>query len=473
MQLSSFADIPIELLPIVFQFIVKPSHLATLCLVNSTFRDLAVSQLYESVHIYPWHNEAKTRVVQLFTTLRDNADLARYVQKLGEFTPRHYCVLIKDFPKALSTDKLETTWSTCTHGLKNCVNLRHCTWTRDGSLDNAIFEALLHCHKLKELEINGHHDGQYDPEVLCRFTRLNKITLIMPSWLVIAQLPRWIRETGPALQYLSIICKASPLVTDSLLEILAPNLPHLEHLSLLGCPKVTHSGILAVLSANRGTMRGLGLEGLSPNLDVAKFASSHQALSTLSGLSSLTMTVQRPLNTWTENVLNLLREVPLELFQVYSPGGEDVSVLPDDFCFSLVSTHGPRLKRFSVHRMRVTLNAVDNICSRCPKLEQLFIVMRRSEMQLLAPVLAKARKLRSVHVNFPLDAGTGVNLLQIQADVQSILSECSGSSVMQFGCNTRVEREVVRGGNGELRVENRLARYESPEVPEQFLVLRA
>ncbi|TFK52903.1 hypothetical protein OE88DRAFT_1626926 [Heliocybe sulcata] len=465
----AFSDLPFELLSVILQFVIRPSHLAALCLVNTSFRDLAVPLLYESAYVYPWHNEAKAKVVQLFRTLRDSPDLARYVRKL----------VIKDFPKALSTAQLEDTWSICSAGLKNCVNLVHCTWTRDGSLNDAILEALLCCQTLRELEINGHHDSQYDPRLLCRFTKLDKITLIMPSGLVIDHLPFWIKETGKSLRYLSLICKArlaSPLVNDLLLKTLAPNLHALEELSLLGCPRVTQDGILAVLSENKGEIHGLGLEGLSPSFDIVKFSSARQTSTALSHLRSLTMTVQRPLEIWTRSVLQLLENVPLEFFQVYSPGGADVSILPDDFCAQLVSGHGVRLRRFSVHRMRIGFGAVENICNGCPNLEQLFVVMRREEMKALGPVLAKARKLRSVHINFPLDAATSVTIKDIMADVQTIIRACPETSITQFGCNTRVwqvERVVLRDEGGDLTTETQLVRYERPEVPEQFLVLRA
>lgn len=53
-------------------------------------------------------------------------------------------------------------------------------------------------------------------------------------------------------------------VTDSLLADLAPNLSNLRQLYLVGCPKVTHDGVLQTASASTLGLTGLGLEGLSP-----------------------------------------------------------------------------------------------------------------------------------------------------------------------------------------------------------------
>jgi hypothetical protein len=56
-----------------------------------------------------------------------------------------------------------------------------------------------------------------------------------------------------------------------------------------------------------------------------------------------------------------------------------------------------------------------------------------------------------------------------------VVRKC-GPSVVQFGCSTRVwqvVRTVQRNEQGELEVERTLGPYEAPEIPEQFLVVRA
>lgn len=44
-----------------------------------------------------------------------------------------------------------------------------------------------------------------------------------------------------------------------------PFLPNLEHLYFVNCVKVTDRGLVALLSQNVIGLRGLGLEGVSPN----------------------------------------------------------------------------------------------------------------------------------------------------------------------------------------------------------------
>ncbi len=59
---AQFADLPLELLPAIIQHVVKPSHLAAVCLVDHRFYEFAIPLLYERVFIYAWHKEGKAKV---------------------------------------------------------------------------------------------------------------------------------------------------------------------------------------------------------------------------------------------------------------------------------------------------------------------------------------------------------------------------------------------------------------------------
>ncbi len=136
----------------------------------------------------------------------------------------------------LSSDDLaQRVFDDVLQGLKNCVNLRRCTWTRDGSLTSEILQALLCAsanvepdseikdipleyfhkeeltmrlenHGLRELEVNG-HDGYYNRVLLLGFVGLERISLIMPSAPVVALLPTWASLNHKTLRKLTLICK--------------------------------------------------------------------------------------------------------------------------------------------------------------------------------------------------------------------------------------------------------------------------
>ncbi|KAG6337014.1 hypothetical protein ID866_2074, partial [Astraeus odoratus] len=134
-----FLDIPLELLAVIFDFVLKPHHLAALCLVSRVFNDFATPILYRRVLIFPWHKNAKSKV----------------------------------------------TTACC-----------------------------FRCHVITSHLIKSHS------------------------------------------------C-ASAVVTDTFLQLLSPNLTNLEQLFIVGCPKVTHRGIEALIAENRDGLLTLNLEALS------------------------------------------------------------------------------------------------------------------------------------------------------------------------------------------------------------------
>jgi hypothetical protein len=231
---QSFLELlPLELLPVIIDFVLRPQHISALCLVNKTFNRFATPLLYRRVFIFAWYTAAKikvglglrltcllhsialsTQVILLFQTLSECPHLARYVEKLGESpliclatsVPHGTSVEIRDFPKALSAERHSELLQICTQGVRNCVNLRSCTWTRDGSLHSCVLESLGSCPQLHELEING-NDSKYNPTLLAQFSRLSKLSLIMPSAHVLDILPTWIPITGETLRSLTITCK--------------------------------------------------------------------------------------------------------------------------------------------------------------------------------------------------------------------------------------------------------------------------
>ncbi|KAI0649755.1 hypothetical protein C8Q79DRAFT_997801 [Trametes meyenii] len=465
-QLANFEDLPIELLPLVLQHIVRPSHLASLCLVNAAFCSFAVPLLYERVFIYAWHKEGKAKVIKLFQTLADYPRRAQLVQQL----------VIRDFPKALQSKDYDMIHDLCLSGLRNCINLRACTWTRHGSLTSRILVALGDCLRLSELEINGQHDVFYDPRILPRFAHLRKLSLIMPSGPVVDILPRWTHQNQETLQYLSLICKSSPRVTDKILQNIAPHVTNLEYLYLVGCPKVSHEGLCAVLSATYKGIVGLGMEGLSSPFDMAAFSERCNRAGLLSRLRSITLTVDEhtSLAQWQQHVLSLLANAPLRQFHISTVGGHVNHRLNNDFCEAIVTVHGGRLTRFSVHRMCMSIQAIADICVRCTALQQLFIVAENKDLDALGPCLAQARSLRAVHVNRPLDFGSEDVSKQSYDKILSIARQC-GPTIKQFGFNTRVfqvDRAVSVAEDGSVQTEVSLSPYENPEIPEQFLVVR-
>ena len=94
-----FLDLPLDILPEIFNHIVKPQHLASLCLVNNSFRTFAVCKLYERVFIYSWHKEGKTKACARSLAL--NTILPRLTG---------YKTLLYAFPLSISSSPRASPW---------------------------------------------------------------------------------------------------------------------------------------------------------------------------------------------------------------------------------------------------------------------------------------------------------------------------------------------------------------------------
>lgn len=248
--MASGPDLPLELLPEILRHLPRVHHLTKTALVNHLFYQATIPELYKRASIYSWHKEGKLKVsskelfmwlihrskqvLLLFRTLASCPHLARYIRRLGMHITYLFSLVqiasytgveIRDFPKHQLTDE---GLKDILQGLRNCTNLRSCTWTRDGSLTSDILWALLHAPSsletsstklplspipnLRELEINGHHAHLFDPKLLLHFRWLTKISIIMPTLEVVQVLEEWVKILQATLTSLNLICKVRCLV---------------------------------------------------------------------------------------------------------------------------------------------------------------------------------------------------------------------------------------------------------------------
>ena len=100
----------------------------------------------------------------------------------------------------------------------------------------------------------------------------------------------------------------------------------------------------------------------------------------LRNLRSITISQYADLPSWGSHFLDMLSLSPLEFFHISSAGGDIGRALSEEFVDKLLSTHGHRLRRFSVQRMHISMAAIHDICQRCPNLEELFVVVELEEV---------------------------------------------------------------------------------------------
>ncbi|KAN0116626.1 hypothetical protein V8E52_005770 [Russula decolorans] len=466
--MARFEDLPLDLLPQILVHLLIPDHLASLCLVSRNFYSFSVPKLYRRIVILPWQKSSKSRVIKLFRTLAVCPNLACHVHQLE----------IRDFPKRYGVGFLdEQSINTFIKGLENCVHLKACIWTRDGSLTSEILTCLARCPDLTDITLNGGYSPHYESMDLVQLLHPRKISLIMPSMSVVRILPHWLRAIGQSLTSLSLICKACIFhdlsVTDNFLENISQCLSQLEHLNLAGCQRVTNEGVWSIIGHNVRNLKELSLESLSPLF--SSFTFLRPTCTKAGGLSSLrsfTSTIYyKPLpDAWITGTELLLEESPLEVFQSYMPDYGSDGALADTFCVRVVNQHRDHLVRFSFHRQCISLGAVEHVCISCPRLEELFVTVKFTEVAHLIPVLAQATHLRTVHIS-PADRPLTWNALEYALN---IVRQCS-PTISLVGIETdvwKVERRVSTV-EGIVQLERFLTEVENSDIPERILVVHA
>jgi len=103
--MTTFNNLPLELLPVIVQNVVNPESLASFCLVNKTFCEFTRPFLYHTIAVFPWNQKEKVmererdplcqepkynllapllKIIKLFRTLSSRPELAQHVRRLGD-----------------------------------------------------------------------------------------------------------------------------------------------------------------------------------------------------------------------------------------------------------------------------------------------------------------------------------------------------------------------------------------------------
>lgn len=133
------------------------------------------------------------------------------------------------------------------------------------------------------------------------------------------------------------------------------------------------------------------------------FCQQCQKAQLLNHMTSLTISINYALlrSAWMKDIPELVSSSPLEYFHLYStPLAEDLKGIElDDFVTALISTHGLRLRRLSIHRLPISLKTLHNACVGFTNLEQLFTVVRGEDLVSAFPTIRNVafRSVSGIH----------------------------------------------------------------------------
>lgn len=210
---------------------------------------------------------------------------------------------------------------------------------------------------------------------------MTSLSLILPDRKVASILPSLISNQSKSLSSLTILCRESPAISDTVLYHIIPIFSNsssdtrLTSLALAGCSKLTHAPLLELFKY-LPHLRHLALEsnGIAPN-SYSLFAPH------LTNLISLKLTHPGPrhstLNQFYPSLTELVRHTSrlesLTLYHSGTTGSEDWPVVEKDFVEILVEAVGVRLRKFECSGVLMSVATLEVLASGAKGLKELVV----------------------------------------------------------------------------------------------------
>jgi hypothetical protein len=180
----------------------------------------------------------------------------------------------------------------------------------------------------------------------------------------------------------------------------------------------------------------------------------------LSHLSSVTLTTPRAgeLSRWFTSVLVFLGNSPLQEFLIYARGGDlnPRTCLDGSFVETFCESHRTTLKKFGVQRLRISIDAIKSICSKCQLLQRFYVTVDNNDkvysgvfhsslnlsilntQEGLISCLRKAINLQTIHISFVPIASIEMREVFSPAAILSQLSRCDLRHLNEIGVGNEV-----------------------------------
>ncbi|ODN99450.1 hypothetical protein L198_03294 [Cryptococcus wingfieldii CBS 7118] len=476
-----------ELVPLVLESFDQPRDLAKICRVCKEWCSIGRKQMYSHVWVRPWEEAPHMKLVMLFETLHKRPELCRLVRRLE----------VRFFPLATRGEARSELDDRVQLAISHMDNLTSIAWTRDKSLNSALFASMIRLPHLSSFEISGHSYRYYDPALLSAAPALEDLRIMMPDPHLKGRLVDVLSKLssrdntdgkGAGLKSLGIVCQESSLIDDNLLRAMAPYLTSLRRLTFWGCTHVTRAGITTILEESSEKIEELSLDA-PPQSQLLNLTN----LPELPLLHTLSISITVPRRESPEHQDTLLSDLPSlpscpslrSLHLTSSPGRPFLTA-------QVWRTFQAQMIGGSLHKLSLIgivlkdAAALGQILASNPDLDELYLTALHpsffdptfsSSVSASAKDLLASAQLRIVHVNFihssPVTTTRGSlahfwrNIICTQGS-DSML----GATVEQVGCGN-VILEVHKRLNSDGCREVELCRWSKTVVPGYFNVWRA
>lgn len=255
-------------------------------------------------------------------------------------------------------------------------------WTRKGSMQEKLLDAICSLKQLERLEINATTAGEWKPEQLLRLPRsLQSLTLLLPQREVVSYaLPQLLESmyndaSCPGLSNLALVCFQSSVVNSTNLKDIARSLSSITSFTLHGCNKLSDEDLLSVIK-HCGRLTHLSLENVSVSSSFFRDAAPH--LSKLESLRTSHPGRKSPhQQQYYESLGTLVQACPaFKSFTHYLSGDAERGmhpVVPPTFIKIMLDSCGDSLRKFEINGLSLFFESIRDICFRARGLHQLVV----------------------------------------------------------------------------------------------------
>ncbi|TXT05911.1 hypothetical protein VHUM_03672 [Vanrija humicola] len=447
-----------DLVPLVLGHLSRPGELATAALVCRDWRRIATRKLYRDIWVRPCECAVEAVLLHLFETLAGNPELCVAVRSLD----------VRFFPLDITGEERHALEDRLLQAFAQMKNLERLIWTRDRSMFAELFDVVASLPKLQHVELSGHASRLFEPTLLATMPQLRDLRVYMPDAVFRTALFDVItllcdRPIG-GLEGLALICKSFNLINDEMLRALSPYLSSLKRLQLIGCTRITRTGVYDVLR-EADAIEELILDA-PPHSDLIDLSGAPE----LSSLKTFSLSFPAPSGRQELEPSDMpllrrtdtLRALELTLSTNGAHTAQRHHLLPVPALRALTSQIDfERLTRLALLNLVIDTDTLSGILEVSPALEELYISVPSRRVLQQTPTLHSA-PLRILHANAPESMGpTRTDL----AELALVMPK-----VQQIGSLNRVY-EVHRRFDGEKLVVE-LARWSQIMIPGYFQVWR-
>ncbi|KAI0752686.1 hypothetical protein C8Q80DRAFT_1095778 [Daedaleopsis nitida] len=370
-------NLNLDCLELIFAFLPR-NDLVSISLVSRSFLAGVIPRLYRTLSYGPKQAKRYHTIISPFAAVLAHPNLATHVRHID----------LRDMPTVKFMPNPQF-MDDCIRTINLCKNLGSFTCTRD-VMPNFLL-ALQEKVSLEQLRFIASLTTDQATQLI-KITGLRALTLDSGSWTVVDILPRWTQALRPTLTSLTLT--SIQTLSQEIMETVLADLPLLNSLHVLNCPKVDQSAVLHLVT-------------YTPQLQSLAFTSYPTAraipivispLPLLRHLAIDTQCAPTPDNTtptlWT-TILNYTRMWSCPLKSLSLKLSEKIT-LGDHFVQSLVNGHKATLTHLALRNCTLSRESTMLVCRKCRELETLKLNVPVKELNWFQDALMQAKRIHTL-----------------------------------------------------------------------------